>query len=42
LEEVTIIDYKKISAVSLGTTSKGVKKYTPAERRLYTATGGGN
>ena len=42
LEEVTIIDYKKISAVSLGITSKGVKKYTPAERRLYTATGGGN
>lgn len=42
LDEVKIIDYKRINAVNLGITPKGQKKYTPAERRLYTATGGGN
>ena len=42
LNEVEIIDYKNINAISLGITKKGQKKYTPAERKLYTATGGGN
>lgn len=42
LNEVKIIDYKNINAISLGITKKGQKKYTPAERKLYTATGGGN
>lgn len=42
LSEVKIIDYKNINAVSLAITKKGQKKYTPAERKLYTATGGGN
>jgi hypothetical protein len=39
LDEV-IIDENKISAVSLGIVSKNQKKYTPAERKLYTATTG--
>jgi hypothetical protein len=40
LDEVRID--KNINAVSLGLVSKNQKKYTPAERKLYTATGGGN
>ena len=40
LDEVKID--KNINAVSLGLVSKNQKKYTPAERKLYTATGGGN
>ena len=42
LNEVKIFDYKNINAISLGIVGKNQKKYTPAERRLYTATGGGN
>lgn len=41
LDEVTISEYKNINAVSLGILSKPAKKFTPAERRLHTATGGG-
>jgi hypothetical protein len=39
LEEVTIQDQSHINAVSLGILDKPAKKYTPAERRLRTATG---
>lgn len=42
LNEVKINEYKNINAVDLGILSKPAKKYTVAERRLYTATGGGN
>lgn len=42
LNEVKIIDYKNINAIRLGIIPKGQKNYTPAERKLYTATGGGN
>lgn len=38
LDEVEIVDYKRINAVSLGILSKPAKQYTPAERRLKTAT----
>jgi hypothetical protein len=41
LKEV-IVNNNDINAVSMGILSKPAKKYTPAERRLYTATGGGN
>lgn len=41
LKEV-VINQNDINAVSMGILSKPAKKYTPAERRLYTATGGGN
>lgn len=37
LDEVTIIDYKNINAVSLGILEKPAKKYTPAERKLKVA-----
>ena len=37
LEEVIINKHPEINAVSLGISPKGIKKYTPAERRLYTA-----
>lgn len=37
LDEIVIT---KISSESLGIVPKGIKKYTPAERRLYTATSG--
>jgi hypothetical protein len=40
LDEVVIKDYKNINAVSLGILSKPAKSYTPAERKLYTATNG--
>ncbi len=38
LEEVEIVNYNRINAVSLGILSKPAKVYTPAERRLYGAT----
>lgn len=38
LKEVIVNKHPEINAVSLGISPKGVKKYTPAERRLYTAT----
>jgi len=40
LDEVRINEYKNINAVSLGIISPNTKHYTPAERKLYTATGG--
>ncbi len=42
LKEVEIKQYKDINAVDLGILAKPAKAYTPAERRLYTATGGGS
>ena len=38
LEEVIINKHPEINAVSLGISAKGIKHYTPAERKLYTAT----
>jgi hypothetical protein len=38
LNEVTIKRYDNINSFSLGIVSKGKKSYTPAERKLYTAT----
>lgn len=40
LDEVKIMQYKNINAVSLGIISPNTKHYTPAERKLYTAQGG--
>ena len=40
LDEVRIMQYKNINSVSLGIVSKNVKTYTPAERKIYTATNG--
>lgn len=37
LEEVTIVQYKNINAVSLGIIPKNQRTYTPAERKLKTA-----
>lgn len=39
LDEVKIYDNSRINAVSLGILSSPAKQYTPAERRLQTATG---
>ena len=39
LDEVEIHDYSRINAVDLGVLSKPAKKFSPAERRLQTATG---
>ena len=39
LDEVMIMSYKNINAVALGIIPKGQKSYTPAERKLRTATG---
>lgn len=39
LDEVEIKNYDQINAVSLGILSRPAKQYTPAERRLRTATG---
>lgn len=39
LDVVEITDYSQINAVNLGILSKPAKEYTPAERRLQTATG---
>jgi hypothetical protein len=41
LDEVRINEYKNINAVSLGIVPKGLKVYTPAERRIHTASTGG-
>ncbi|MDD5149609.1 MAG: hypothetical protein PHC28_03905 [Flavobacterium sp.] len=38
LKEVVVKKYDNINAFSLGIISKGKKSYTPAERKLYTAT----
>lgn len=40
LKEVKVNENANINAVSLGIVPKGQKKYTPAERRLYTARSG--
>ncbi len=37
LEEVIVNKHPEINAVSLGISPRGIKKYTPAERRLHTA-----
>ncbi len=39
LDEVMVIQYKDINAYSLGILTKKAKSYTPAERKLLTATG---
>ena len=39
LDEVQVYNYKNINAVALGIIPKGQKSYTPAERRLKSATG---
>lgn len=39
LDEVEVRDFSRINAVSLGILSRPAKVYTPAERRLQTATG---
>lgn len=41
LQEVVIDERTQISAENLGIIPFGQKKYTPAERKLYTATSGG-
>ena len=41
LKEVIINAHPEINAVSLGISPAGIKHYTPAERKLYTATSGG-
>lgn len=41
LKEVVINESTQISAENLGIIPFGQKKYTPAERKLYTATSGG-
>lgn len=40
LKEVVINEYPQITAENLGIIPYGQKKYTPAERKLYTATSG--
>ncbi len=39
LDEVVVRKYDNINAVSLGIIASNVKRFTPAERRLYTASG---
>lgn len=39
LDEVMVIQYKDINAYSLGILTTKAKSYTPAERKLHTATG---
>jgi hypothetical protein len=41
LKEIVINEDTKITAENLGIIPYGQKKYTPAERKLYTATSGG-
>lgn len=41
LKEVIVNENPKITAENLGIIPYGQKKYTPAERKLYTATSGG-
>lgn len=40
LDELIIVDYRHINAESLGLVPKGQKQYTPAEKKLFTATNG--
>lgn len=40
LKEVIINEHPEINAVSLGISPSGIKKYTPAERKLATASSG--
>ena len=40
LKEVTVNEHPNINSENLGITPHGQKKYTPAERKLYTATTG--
>ena len=40
LKEVKVNEYANITSASVGIVSKNQKKYTPAERRLYTAQSG--
>jgi len=40
LEEVTLVKYKNIDAVALGIVPMNQKTYTPAERKLHTASTG--
>jgi len=39
LDEVMVMQYKNINAYSLGILTTKAKSYTPAERKLFTATG---
>ncbi|MFE3866902.1 hypothetical protein ACFX5E_02305 [Flavobacterium sp. LS2P90] len=41
LKEIVIHDNSRVTAENLGIIPYGQKKYTPAERKLYTATSGG-
>jgi hypothetical protein len=41
LKEVIVRENTQVNAVSMGILQKEAKKYTPAERKLYTATTGG-
>lgn len=41
LKEIVITESSRITAENLGIIPYGQKKYTPAERKLYTATSGG-
>ncbi len=41
LKEVIINAYPDLNAVSLGISPSGMKSYTPAQRKLYTANSGG-
>ena len=41
LKEVIINEHPEITAENIGVIPYGQKKYTPAERKLYTATSGG-
>lgn len=42
LKEVAVNKHPNITAESLGIIPYGMKKYTPAERKLYTASSGGD
>ncbi len=42
LSEVVLTEYRNITTESLGIIPKGMKTYTPAERKLKQATGGDN
>lgn len=42
LEEITLTKYQNITPEALGIIPKGMKKYTPAERKLKQATGKDN
>ncbi|AWM14065.1 hypothetical protein NHF50_09385 [Flavobacterium sp. NRK F10] len=42
LNEVVLTEYKSITTESLGIIPKGMRSYTPAERKLKQATGGDN